>query len=145
LGSLGEFCPEIEIVREIYRNTSPTSAQIFPPSSLQSNDQHAKSLFTSPPQPYKAIGYMLNMYILIYLSKSSSPLPFKAMGYMPSHYLNLPPRALQSNDQHARSLFKASSPLPYRAMGYMMLHAKSLLKSYPLCPAKRWAACLVII
>ena len=58
----------------------------FPPSALQSNDQHAKSLFkSSPPLPYKAMISMPNHYL------NFPPLPYKAMISMLSHYLNLPP------------------------------------------------------
>ena len=59
----------------------------LPPSALQSNDQHAKSLFKCPlPLPYKAMISMLSHYL-----NFPSPLPYKAMISMLSHYLNLPP------------------------------------------------------
>ena len=59
---------------------------IPPLSALQSNDQHAKSLFKfSPPLPYKAMISMLKS-----LFKSSPPLPYKAMISRLSDYLNLP-------------------------------------------------------
>ena len=52
---------------------------------------------------------------------------------MLSHYLNVPPSAIQSNDQHAKSLLKSSPPLPYKAMISMLSHDLNLP---PLCPSK---------
>ena len=72
------------------------------PPALQSNDQHAKSLFKCPPSALQR-----NDQHAKSLFKSSPPLPYKAMISVLSHDLDIPPlSALQSNDQHAKSLFK---------------------------------------